>query len=275
MAFDTNSEVWGILNLTPNSFYSQSRSSDKDIVERATGMLKSGATRIDIGAESTRPFSRSIDADEEWDRLQKPLRLLLQEWGDQLFSASISLDTRNAKTVQRALEMGVNVFNDVSGGSDEEYIDLIAESGATVVLMHTQGTPENMQVEPEYGNVTEEIMAFLKEKTNSFLEKGIQREQVIWDYGIGFGKTVDHNRQLLVDTAEFASQGHRLLVGISRKSFLGKVLGIEAPEERGNASLAGHAYLALHGADILRVHDVRETMEMVKLFYFLETGNVY
>jgi len=265
-------EIWGILNLTPDSFYAGSRTDAFGAVAQCRQMLSEGANVVDIGAESTRPGSVSVSAEEEWERL-KPSLEQISIHCPEVLSQKISIDTRHAATARRAFDFGVSIINDVSAGADAAMFDAVAGAAARIVLMHSRGTPADMQISPSYSDVMAEVHSSLLNRTERAVRKGIKKENIIWDYGIGFGKTDEHNRELLASSHFFASQGFPLMAGISRKSFLGRVLNQPAPEERKFSTHAMHMYLALQGVQILRVHDVKETVEIRSLLAYLRSGN--
>lgn len=256
-------QLWGVINLTPDSFYTGSRSAGDEALRRAAQMLADGAAKIDIGAESTRPGAETISATDQ-------LKVLIPFIDD--FSAvhgqselrRISIDTRDVAVMRACLDMGVTTINDVSGGSDEIY-RLIGASGADYVLMHTTGGPKTMQRSATYDNVTAEVLHYLRTKTDLLCAAGVKPAQIIWDSGIGFGKLAEHNLQLVARHAELRQDGYRLLAGVSRKSFIGHITGQSDAADRLAGTLAVQTYLTLRGLDILRVHDVREMAETLKV----------
>ncbi len=272
MDSDVLPEVWGILNLTPDSFYAGSRVDAFSAVAQCRQMLSEGADVIDIGAESTRPGSASVSAEEEWERLKPALEQISLQCPEVL-NRKISVDTRHAATARKAFDFGISIINDVSAGSDAAMFDAVAGAGARIVLMHSKGTPADMQISPSYSDVVAEVYSFLLKRTENAVEKGIKKDNIIWDYGIGFGKTDQHNRDLLASSHFFASQGFQLMAGVSRKSFLGRVLNQPQPEERKFSTHAMHMYLALQGVQILRVHDVKEAVEIRSLLAYLRSGS--
>lgn len=255
-------EIWAVINLTPDSFYAPSRIQADEITQIANKFLAEGADKLDIGAESSRPGSEPVSAQEEWARLEKALLELKKKWGKTFLQEKVSVDTYKAEVAQNALQLGVGCINDIQGGQDPDMFSVIARYGAEFVIMHMKGKPKTMQDNPTYGNVVEEVLEFLKTQSQKAIAAGISREKIIWDYGIGFGKTVEHNLKLLAHTELFLQHGYRLLVGISRKSFLGKLLDVPRPEDRKEASLVLQTYLALKNVSILRTHDVKACHEM-------------
>jgi len=256
--------IWAVLNLTPDSFFQKSRTGEHDFVERSLQALQTGADVIDVGAESSRPSSQEISHEEEWTRLQ-PLLALKKEIGSQKFKQCISLDTYKPETAKKALELGAGIINDIRAGESDELVNAVATHKAKIVLMHAQGRPKNMQDNPDYDNVVNEVLSFLKERTAKCIDAGILPENIIWDPGIGFGKTLEHNLTLLKNVSLFLKESHKLMLGISRKSFIGKLLKVEDMEQRLGPTIAFHTYLALQGVDILRVHDVESALQVKKI----------
>jgi dihydropteroate synthase len=230
-------------------------------------MVEAGAGILDIGGESTRPGARPVSAEEELTRVLPVLRGLRRK-----VTVPISIDTYKSRVAQAALDAGADIINDVSAlRFDGEMIDVIAREQVPVVLMHMQGTPRTMQVEPNYGDVVEEVKQFLTTQAGKAVEGGIPEPGVIIDPGIGFGKTLDHNLKLLRDLPALAALGRPLLVGASRKAFIGKILK-EEPADRLEGSLAAAVAAVLGGANILRVHDVKETVRAARIADALRYG---
>lgn len=252
--------VWAVLNLTPDSFYTGSRVKSDEFVEKCIKCLNEGADVLDIGAESTRPFSNSISAEEEWTRLNQPLCDLKLSIGESEFFKRISIDTYKHETANKVLEMGVGCINDIRGGENVQLLKTVSEYNARIVLMHSKGSPKEMQIEPKYNDVVHEVLDFLKSRTDLALQQGILKTNIIWDCGIGFGKTLDHNLQLINNVETFNKDGFALMYAISRKSFIDKLLDIPQVELRRDPTMIIHTILAMHQVDILRVHDVAETV---------------
>jgi len=255
----------GILNVTPDSFSDGAKYIEPEkAVARTLEMLGAGADIIDIGGESTRPGSAEISADEEISRVVPVINRIREE--NQ--SCVISVDTRRAVTAAESLMAGADIINDISAFScSEGMAETVAQYDAGVVLMHMRGTPENMQ-SPEnlnYADLLGEIASFLKSAADKALAAGIKKDHIILDPGIGFAKDVPQNLEIAANMDFFRDMGYALLAGPSRKTFIGKILGIENPEERkwGTAGIA--AYMALNGLDILRVHDVMEMRHVIKM----------
>lgn len=260
----------GILNVTPDSFSDGGRYTTLDqALARAEQMRAEGARLIDIGGESTRPGAVSVDAEEELRRVLPVVRALVGRWPEVL----LSIDTAKAEVARRCFDEGVHLLNDVSALSDPEMPDVLRTHGAPVVLMHRQGLPGTMQKNPTYTDVVAEVHAFFEERLARTEAQGIPRDRVILDPGIGFGKTTAHNVALLRALHTFHAFGCPLLVGLSRKTFLGKILGSEEsplpPEEREEGGLAAHLWAASQGVKILRVHDVGATARALRVWTVL------
>jgi dihydropteroate synthase len=252
--------VMGIINTTPDSFYSGSRSNIiDDVLLRAQKMINDGASILDIGGQSTRPNSTRISVDEELERVIPAIEAIDKKFPEQL----ISIDTFYAKVAKEAVAAGASIVNDVSAGTvDEDLISTVAELNVPYILMHIRGNLETMQNNPSYKNVTLEVFDFLNFKIAEFIKAGINN--IIIDPGFGFGKTAAHNFTLLKVLSFFKQLGKPLLVGLSRKATIYKTLGITA-EEALNGTTVMHTIALLNGANILRVHDVKEAVEAIKL----------
>lgn len=254
-------ELWAIVNLTPDSFYQDSRVEAKSFVERVLLFLQQGAHKLDIGAESTRPGGRPLTPQEEWQRLEKPLKDLKSEIGEKEFRRLVSIDTRHPQSARHALELGVGIINDVSGGNKEMFATVAAHQ-AQIVIMHSTSLPVNPSEKMNYNDVVEDVFSFLRQKSLQAQEAGVLSQNIIWDYGIGFGKDLQENLRLLTASAKFRRSGYRLMAGISRKSFLHKLLDIPETRERLMPTMIVSTYLALQGVDILRTHDIKPCVQM-------------
>ena len=246
----------GVVNVTPDSFSDGGVNFDPDdAVASARRMLEEGAAIVDVGGESTRPGAEGVSADEE---LRRVLPVL-----EQLSGAPVSIDTSKAEVARRALELGAELVNDVTAlRGDPDLAGAVAESGAYLCLMHMQGEPRTMQVDPRYDDVVSEVAAFLEERLRAAVAAGIAEERICLDPGIGFGKTVEHNFELVRRLGELTALGRPVVVGFSRKSSLGKLLGDPQATTGSVAASVGAAVAAYErGAMILRVHDVREHVE--------------
>lgn len=253
--------IMGILNVTPDSFYDGGQHQTiPTAVAHALQMEAAGADIIDIGGESTRPGAVEISAAEEIERVIPVVKALREK-----SQVLISVDTYKAEVAEQALAAGAQIINDISGLRFQPSLaQVIAKYNAGVVLMHIQGTPRNMQENPTYANLIDEILDYLKKSVDIALEAGIDPERIIIDPGIGFGKRLMDNYTILKYLAEFRSLGFPLLVGPSRKSFIGKVLDLP-PEERLEGTLAAVSAAVLNGANFVRVHDVQATARVVKI----------
>lgn len=258
--FDTP-KVMGVLNITPDSFYDGGKyQSEKSVLVQTEKMLKEGATFIDIGAYSSRPGADPVSEEEELKRIVPVVELLVKEFPEAYFS----IDTFRAKVAENTIEVGATIINDISGGNlDEQMFETVAKLQVPYILMHMQGTPQTMQDNPNYSNVTTDLIKFFSRKVNQ-LHK-LQVNDVILDVGFGFGKTIEHNFQLLKDLELFQTLNSPILAGLSRKSMLYKTLDISAQEAL-NATTSANTIALLNGANILRVHDVKEAVECVKIF---------
>lgn len=253
--------IMGILNVTPDSFSDGGRyHSPEEAVSRAEAMAGEGADLIDIGGESSRPGSEPVSAAEEIRRVLPVIERMAGR-----ISVPISIDTTKSEVAKAALSAGARLVNDISGlRSDPAMAPLVAREGVPVVMMHMKGTPKDMQLQPEYRDVIGEIRGYFVERVKFARNQGIREDQIILDPGIGFGKTVDHNLEILARLGEFRSLGYPLLVGPSRKSFIGNILGLPV-EERLEGTLGAAAAAILQGASILRVHDVRAVSRMARV----------
>jgi len=258
--FSTGPKIMGVINLTPDSFSDGGKyATVDDAVKRAQEMVAEGAEIIDVGGVSTRPGSSAPNEEEEWTRL-----LGFFERADDI-SAPLSVDTYRSGIAERAVGCGAEVVNDTTAlRADPRMAPFCAEAGVGVVLMHMQGEPTDMQKNPQYENVVGEILAFLKERLAELTESGIEEERMAVDVGIGFGKTLEHNLALLGGLSAFCELGRPIVVGASRKSFIGKLLDLEMGD-RVLPSVVAAVISAERGAAILRVHDVAETAIAFKL----------
>ncbi len=250
--------VMGVVNVTPDSFSDGGRYLEPGAaIARGRELLAAGADLLDVGAESTRPGADPVGAAEPVRRLAPVL--------DGLAGAVLSVDTSSAEVAADALARGVSVVNDVSALADPGMAPAVARAGAGLVLMHMRGTPRTMQTDPRYEDVVGEVAEFLRARLAAAIAAGIAAEAVALDPGIGFGKTAEHSVALLAGTARLAALGRPLLVGASRKSFLGRLTGESDPGRRLEAGLAAAAIAAFEGARILRVHDVAATVRAVRV----------
>jgi dihydropteroate synthase len=258
-----NAIVMGILNITNDSFYDGGKYvNEGDIITQTIKMLEEGASIIDIGAQSSRPGATLLQAEEELLKLLPIIKLLKTEIPEII----ISIDTFWAKTAQECVQAGADIINDISAGEmDNTMFDTIAQLQVPYIIMHMKGTPKNMQNNPIYNNVVVEIISYFKKKITILRDKGI--EQIIIDPGFGFGKTLDHNYQILTKLEEFNQFNIPVLVGTSRKSMIYKLLD-EKPKDALNGTSITNTMALQKGASILRVHDVKEAIECIKITTF-------
>ncbi len=254
-------QVMGILNVTPDSFYSASRTrTEEEIAARVRRIVDEGASIIDIGAYSSRPGAEHVSAEEEMSRLRPGLEIIVREYPD----AVVSVDTFRADVARRCVEeYGVSIVNDISAGEmDGRMFETVARLGVPYVMMHMRGTPQDMQRAPRYDNLLEEVFKYFAMKVRRLRDMG--GKDIILDPGFGFGKTLEHNYELMASLQEFSLFGLPLLVGVSRKSMIYNLLGV-TPAEALNGTTALNTVALLKGANILRVHDVREAVEAVRV----------
>jgi dihydropteroate synthase len=260
--------VMGILNVTPDSFSDGGRYQALEFaVERAEQMIKDGVDIIDIGGESTRPGSPSVPVDEELRRVM-PAIYALRELGH-----ALSIDTCKPEVMREAIIAGADLINDINGFRAPGAIEAVKDSDCALCVMHMQGTPQDMQAQPAYGDVVSDVIAFLCERVDALLAAGVERERIMIDPGFGFGKSVEHNYALLRSISRMERElGLPVLAGLSRKSMIGAVTG-RAVEQRLAGSLGGALAAVAQGARIVRVHDVAETVDALKVWQAAYTNN--
>ena len=259
--------VMGVLNVTPDSFSDGGCFLDPKVaVERAQVMVSEGADIIDIGGESTRPGAPEISLAEEGARVL-PVIESLREAVD----VPLSIDTQKPEIAAEAVARGGSIVNDVgAGANDPAMLELVASTGCGYVCMHMKGTPRVMQQAPKYDDVVREVDHFFSEQLQGYDRHGIAAEQIVIDVGIGFGKTLTHNLELLRHLESYKKHGRPILLGVSRKSFIGQTLGLECPTERGAGSLACACWGMQAGARVFRVHDVAETSQVLQMWPAIE-----
>lgn len=252
--------VMGILNVTPDSFYDGGQYDSEDkLLDHADEMINEGAAIIDIGASSTRPGAEEISVNEEMSRLIPAIKAVRKAFPAILISA----DTYRAPVAEQAVKAGADIINDVSGGTmDEGMFETVARLDVPYILMHLKGTPKDMQVDPQYEEVSREVMDYLKERIFALQKLGATR--IILDPGFGFGKTLEHNYTLLGGMDQLAGLGFPLLVGVSRKSMVNRVIGTN-PKTGLNGTTVVNTIALMNGANILRVHDVKEAVQAAKI----------
>jgi len=254
--------IMGILNITPDSFYENSRTAIEEVVAKAGQMLADGADILDIGGESTRPGSEAVAVEEEQARVLPVIKALRKAYPD----AVLSIDTYRASTARLAIEAGADIINDISAmEADAEMIDVVCETKAPIILMHMRGTPKDMQTQCEYKNVVEEVAVYLAERAELLRERGVGVEKVILDPGIGFAKNAEQNLKLMRDLHALTSFGYPVLLAASRKGTIGKVLGDLPAEERLEGTIATSCQAVYAGANMVRVHDVKENLRAVRM----------
>jgi len=260
--------VMGILNVTPDSFSDGGRYLEADkAVEYALEMAREGADIIDVGGESTRPYSQKISVSEELDRIIPVIEVLSKE-----LTIPISIDTYKGAVAEESLKAGASIINDISAlRFDPHMASIAAQAGVPLILMHMKGTPQDMQENPVYDDVISEILDFLKDAIISSRKAGIKESLIIVDPGIGFGKTFDNNLEIIRDLSRFASLKRPVLLGTSNKAFIGHTLGREA-HQRDTGTMATISAGVMNGAHIVRVHNVRKAVETVKIIDEIKRG---
>ena len=254
-------QIMGILNFTPDSFSDSGQfyQLDKALIQ-IEKMLQAGASIIDIGGESTRPNADEVTLEQELERV-----VPLVETVRKRFDCWISVDTSKAQVMAECAKVGMDLINDIRALQEPQALETALGLGLPVCLMHMQGQPRTMQANPHYDDVVGEVLEFLQKRTALCLKEGMKPENIIWDVGFGFGKTVQHNYKLLQQLARFAAEGFPLLAGLSRKSMIGAVLD-KTVEQRVMGSAAGALIAVMNGATILRVHDVEQTADVLKIW---------
>ncbi len=264
--FSNGSLLMGILNVTPDSFSDGGKFVDGEkidvdkAVQHAMQMVKNGAAIIDVGPESTRPAAVAVSIEKQIEAAIPVIKLLAEKT-----DVPISIDTHYWQVAEAAIETGAVIINDVTAMADENMRMLAAKTDVAVVLMHMQGEPQNMQNKPTYENVVNEIRDFLLEKAKKAEQSGVASDRIFIDPGIGFGKTLEHNVDLMKNLNEFVKTPYRVLLGTSRKNFIGQLTNVKNPADRGFGTAATVAVAIKAGVSILRVHDVKQMAEVVKV----------
>lgn len=263
--------VMGILNVTPDSFSDGGKYSETNVaIERGLEMVAEGAKIIDVGGESTRPDAETVAIDEQIRRVVPVIRGLAKQT-----DVVLSIDTTKSKVAEAAIDAGATMVNDISAlHGDKKMAKLVAKTKAAIVLMHMKGEPKTMQKKPRYVNILQEVKEFFQIAIEQAQAAGIHENAIVIDPGIGFGKSVNHNLVLIRELSQFHSLKKPVLMGVSRKSFIGRVLGIESPEHRGVGTAVVHAWCVAGNAQILRVHDVKETLEAIKIIQAIGAGRI-
>ena len=259
--FKKNPNIMGVLNLTPDSFSDGGKFNKKKIgLKHAIDLFEFGADIIDVGGESTRPGSKSISAKKEWGRIEKIIKKINKE-------IPLSLDTRKSDIMNKGIKLGIKLINDVSGLSyDNKTIEVLKKSKSPFVIQHSQGIPENMQNNPKYKNELLDIYDFFEEKIKFLRSKGIKHNNIILDPGIGFGKNLKHNMNIIKNVSIFHTLGFPILLGLSRKRFIKELSGKNDTKERMGGTIASSLYSMMQGVQVLRTHDVNELIQSIKVF---------
>ena len=253
--------LMGVLNLTPDSFSDGGRFNKKSKgITHAINLFRFGSNIIDVGGESTRPGSKTVSDYKEWKRIESTIKKISKK-------IPLSLDTRKSEIMKKGIKLGVKIINDVSGLEyDLKTVQVLKEYKIPFVIHHSQGTPENMQIKPSYKNVLLDIYDFFEEKIKFLRTKGVKHNNIIIDPGIGFGKNLKHNMNLIRDISIFHTLGFPVLVGVSKKRFIKELSGINDTKNRAGGTVASSLYLIMQGVQILRIHDVKELMQSIKVF---------
>ena len=253
-------KVMGIVNVTPDSFSGDGIIDDSSrAILRGEAMFAAGADLVDVGGESTRPGAEPVPVDAEALRTLGVVEALSAHR-----PGRVSIDTYKPDVAERALFAGATIVNDVTGLRDPRMIDVVAEHDATVIIMHMKGEPRTMQVRPRYKDVVADVVAFLRDRVEAAEDAGVSPSKIMVDPGVGFGKTLDHNLEIVARLREFRTLGKPIVVGVSRKAFIGRLTDLP-PEERVEGSLAAAVLAVRNGADVVRVHDVSETVRALKV----------
>lgn len=260
--------IMGILNVTPDSFSDGGKFNQlENALQQAFRMISEGATIIDIGGESTRPNSDSVSAEEQIERVVPIIKAIRQQ-SDIL----ISIDTTLSLVAEAALNIGANIINDVSAGNDDaKMFNLAAQKNVPIILMHAKGKPKTMQENPFYENVVEEVMLALMQRANEAIKTGIKKENIILDVGIGFGKRKQDNLDLLAQLSNFVALGFPVLLGTSRKRFMGAICDVTEPKELVTATAVTTALGVMSGVQLFRVHDVKENKQALDVAWAIKT----
>ena len=253
--------IMGVLNLTPDSFSDGGKFNKKKLgVNHAINLFRLGADIVDVGGESTRPGSKAVSEKKEWNRIEKIIKKISK-------TITLSLDTRKSEIMNKGIKIGIKLINDVSGLSyDPKTINVLKKSKIPFVIQHSQGTPENMQNNPSYKNELLDIYDFFEERVKFLRSKGIKHNNIIVDPGIGFGKNLKHNMNLIRSVSIFHTLGFPILLGLSRKKFIKDLSGKNDTKERIGGTVASSLYSMMQGVQILRIHDVNELIQSIKVF---------
>ncbi len=257
----SSAKVMGVLNITPDSFSDGGKFNTKDqALKQAIKMVEDGAAIIDIGGESTRPNAKKVSVVEELDRVIPIIESIKQE-----LDTIVSIDTSKAEVMSEAILAGADMINDVCALSADGALAIAVKTKVPVCIMHMSGDPTTMQQNPKYDDVVTEVLKFLSDQANKLIKAGVDKSKIIIDPGFGFGKTLAHNLTLLKNLKQFSESDFPVLVGISRKSMLGSILNTDNPADRLYGSISGAVIATMHGAKIIRAHDVKATTDAVKI----------
>ena len=256
--------IMGILNVTPDSFYDGEKCfAEKQFVEKGVHLLKLGCSILDVGGESTRPGAKEVASNIEIERIIGVIKKIK----NLVPSAILSVDTRKSMVAEKALQAGASIVNDISAGSfDKEMFEVVAKYRAGICLMHSHGLPENMQNNPHYDNILPDLYDYFEEKITKAQSKGIPRNKIVIDPGIGFGKKLHHNLEIINKISLFLGLGLPVMIGVSRKSFIGEIISERDPSERLTGSVVAMLASLNRGVNIVRVHDVKEAADAIKVW---------
>ncbi len=265
LGLDSNKiNIMGVLNVTPDSFYDGRKGfKESDFIKKGFDLINAGLDILDVGGESTRPGAKELSVHMEKQRVSNVIREIKKTFPKVI----ISIDTRKSEVAKAALKAGASIINDISGLTfDKEILSVASEYGSGICIMHSKGLPENMQNQPSYENILLDIYDFLGEKLNQAKKAGISEEKIILDPGIGFGKSLSHNKTLIKNLGLFHGLGCPIMIGLSRKSFIGEIVGELDPSKRLGGSLAALLTAVSRGTHLVRVHDVNETKQAIEVW---------
>ncbi|MCY3030494.1 MULTISPECIES: dihydropteroate synthase [Aerococcus] len=255
-------EIMGIINITKNSFYKESRVSEESLMQRVDQFIQEGALILDIGAESTRPGIDPIDEDTEIENIQRAVSMIRKKYPNIL----LSIDTYRATTAEAAILAGADIINDISGLTfDEKMADIVAKYQVPIIIMHIKGKPKDMQNDPHYDDLITEVEEFFDRQIQLAIDHGIQRDKIILDPGIGFGKNYEHNVSLIKNIDFMKKYQLPMLLAVSRKTFIGQRLGGLEPSQRLEGTIAVSCFAAMKGIEMVRVHDVKENLRAIRV----------
>ncbi|MEG9284843.1 dihydropteroate synthase [Aerococcus urinae] len=255
-------EIMGIINITKNSSYKESRVSEESLMQRVDQFIQEGALILDIGAESTRPGIDPVDEDTEIENIQRAVSMIREKYPNIL----LSIDTYRATTAEAAILAGADIINDISGLTfDERMADVVAKYQVPIIIMHIKGKPKDMQDNPHYDDLITEVEEFFDRQIQLALDHGVQRDKIILDPGIGFGKNYDHNVSLIKNIDFMKKYQLPILLAVSRKTFIGQRLGGLEPSQRLEGTIAVSCFAAMKGIEMVRVHDVKENLRAIRV----------